>query len=217
MKRIVRILLAALAVIQAISVAPQAQLGQHAACDTSNRRPQSRFYQRGFAPDDQTEDDLWRFSDLEAQGIDRTIVDGGLALLAESPTRQSLILMRNGYVVHEAYFNGSRATDSNNIASVSKSMLSALIGIAIEQRHFQSTDDRIADYLPEYFKVVCRSETARADAPPDADDDTWAGLGRKWNRALTQPQRQLGGGYFELAPSATIPGRVSITALAHRR
>ena len=91
---------------------------------------------------------------MEAQGIDPTIVDGGLALLAESPTRQSLILMRSGYVVYEQYFNGSRATDSNNIASVSKSMLSALVGIAIEQGHFHSTDDRIADYLPEYFESV---------------------------------------------------------------
>jgi CubicO group peptidase (beta-lactamase class C family) len=145
--------LAALAVLQAISLTAQAELGQRAACDTSDRRPQSRFYQRGSAPEDLTEDDLWRYSDLEAQGIDRNIIDEGLALLAESPTRQSLILMRNGYVVHEAYFNGSRATDSNNIASVSKSMLSALIGIAIEQGHFQSTDDRIADYLPEYFAV----------------------------------------------------------------
>lgn len=154
MKRSIRMILTAFIVFPAVSDLAQTPETHWYACDTSNRRPQSRFYQRGYAPDDQTDDDLWRYSDLEAQGIDPTIVDGGLALLAESSTRQSLLLMRNGYVVYEAYFNGSRATDSNNIASVSKSMLSALIGIAIEQGHFQSTDDRIAEYLPEYFEAV---------------------------------------------------------------
>lgn len=152
MTRTLRKFCIALFMVAVVSVSAQTLDTQRAACDTTDRRRQSRFYQRGYPPDDQTDDALWRYSDLEAQGIDRTIIDGGLALLAESPTRQSLILMRNGYVVFEAYFNGSRATDSNNIASVSKSMLSALIGIAIERGDFQSTDDRIADYLPEYFE-----------------------------------------------------------------
>lgn len=147
-------ILTAFIVIPEVSVLAQAPETLCYACDTEGRRPQSRFYQRGFAADDHTDDDRWRYSDMEAQGIDPTIMDEGLALLAESPTRQSLLLMRKGYVVYEAYFNGSRATDSNNIASVSKSMLSALVGIAIEQGHFQSTDDRIADFLPEYFETV---------------------------------------------------------------
>ena len=78
----------------------------------------------------------------------------GLALLAESPTRQSLILMRRGYVVYEQYFNGSHVADSNNIASVSKSILSALFGIALDQGFFITAEDRIADYLPMYFSEV---------------------------------------------------------------
>ena len=154
MTGIVRKLCVALYIVVAVSVSAQTLDTQRAACDTTNRRPQSRFYQHGYAPDDHTDDDLWRYSEMEEQGIDSTIIDGGLALLADSPTRQSLILMRNGHVVYEQYFNGSHATDSNNIASVSKSMLSALIGIAIEQGRFQSADDRIADYLPEYFEAI---------------------------------------------------------------
>ena len=154
MTGIVRKLCIALFMVAVVSVSAQTRDTPWTACDTTDRRPQSRFYQRGYAADDQTDDDLWRSSDFAAQGVDRSIMDEGLALLAESSTRQSLILMRNGYVVYEAYFNGSRATDSNNIASVSKSMLSALIGIAIEQGHIQSTDDRIADYLPDYFEAV---------------------------------------------------------------
>ena len=40
-----------------------------AACETEDRRAQNRFYQRGFAPDDFSDDDLWQLSDFVAQGI----------------------------------------------------------------------------------------------------------------------------------------------------
>jgi len=152
MKKASGLLLTLLISLQAAFGLAQAEGSRPSACDLNERRPQRRFFQRGFTPDDLTDDDLWRVSDFAAQGIDPALVGAGLAQLAESPTRRSLILMRSGYIVYEAYFNGSRAADSNNIASVSKSMLSALVGIAIERGYFESTDDRIADFLPEYFE-----------------------------------------------------------------
>ena len=151
MKAIVAVLLGLLIVPRAALISGQAKNMLPAACETQDRRAQNRFYQRGFAPDDLSDDDLWQLSDFAAQGINPTLMEDGLAQLAESRTRQSIIIMRNGAIVYEAYFNGSRASDSNNIASVSKSMLSALIGIAIERGYFESTDARIADYLPAYI------------------------------------------------------------------
>ena len=136
-----------------LPAAAQSQADLPAACDLENRRPQRRFYQRGIAPDDHKVDD-WPISTLGQQGIDPALVAPGLARLADSPTRLSLILLRNGHVIYEQYFNGSHAADSNNIASVSKSILSALVGIAFEQGHFQTLDDRVADYLPEYFAAA---------------------------------------------------------------
>ena len=131
----------------------QSQADLPAACDLENRRPQRRFYQRGNAPDDHKHDD-WPVSTLSQQGIDAALVATGLARLADSPTRLSLILMRNGHIVYEQYFNGSHAADSNNIASVSKSILSALVGIAFEQGAFRTLDDLVADYLPDYFAAA---------------------------------------------------------------
>lgn len=157
MKIAIELLLTLLVSLQAAVGFAQAAESQPFACDLSDlsdlsdRRPQRRFYQRGFAPDDLTDDDLWLVSDFESQGMNSALIGEGLAQLADSPTRRSLIIMREGYIVYERYFNGSRAADSNNIASVSKSMLSALIGIAIDLGYFESTEDRIADYLPEYF------------------------------------------------------------------
>lgn len=145
------LMLAISVALQAATLSAQIEAPPPAACETEDRRAQNRFYQRGFAPDDLSDDELWLVSDLAAQGIDPALIEDGLAQLSESRARQSIIIMRNGAIVYEAYFNGSRASDSNNIASVSKSMLSALIGIAIEQGYFASTDARVADFLPMYF------------------------------------------------------------------
>ena len=149
-----RILLFAFLTFQIACSFAQSEEPLPAACDSDGRTAQRRFYQRGYTPDDLTDDELWQFSDLSAQGIDPEIIQDGLALLAESTTRQSLIIMRNGRIAYEDYFNGSRASNSNNIASVSKSMLSALFGIAIDGGYFRSTEDRIAEYLPAYFEAV---------------------------------------------------------------
>ena len=137
-----------------VPVAAQSQAELPLACDLESQRAQRRFYQRGNAPDDLTDDDLWQTSTMSEQGIDPVIVAAGLARLAESPTRQSLIIMRHGYIVYEQYFNGSHVSDSNNIASVSKSILSALFGIAFDQGFFLTVEDRVADYLPDYFNAV---------------------------------------------------------------
>ncbi len=134
--------------------AARAQFELPAACDVENRRPQSRFYQRARAPDDETDDGLWEHSTPSEQGIDADILAPGLAQLEASTSRQSLILMRRGQIIYERYYNGSHAADSNNIASISKSMLSALVGIALERGYVASADDRIADYLPHYFRDI---------------------------------------------------------------
>ena len=154
MKMASGLLLTLLITLQAAFGFAQATESPSFACDLSERRPQRRFYQRGFAPDDLTDDELWLVSDFESQGMNPDLIGDGLARLADSPTRRSIIIMRKGYIVYESYFNGSHAADSNNIASVSKSMLSALVGIAIDRGHFESTDDRIADFLPEYFAAA---------------------------------------------------------------
>ena len=134
--------------------AAQSESDPRHVCDVADRPSQRRFYQRGDAPDDLSDDDLWGYSTLGAQGIDADILSQGLAALEASPRRLSLIIMRRGQIVYERYYNGSHAADSNNIASVSKSILSALIGIALDRGFFTTLDDRIAAYLPEYFAEI---------------------------------------------------------------
>src|SRR5690606_15868556 len=63
------------------------------------------------------------------------------------PRLHSLLVSRNGDLVVERYFQGKDRTDIANVKSVSKSVISALVGIAIEEGHIESVDQPIGDFF----------------------------------------------------------------------
>jgi CubicO group peptidase (beta-lactamase class C family) len=65
------------------------------------------------------------------------------------PRLRSLIVSHRGTIVLERYFNGARATGTANIKSASKSVISALVGVAISRGLVKSVDQKIIDYFPE--------------------------------------------------------------------
>jgi len=75
--------------------------------------------------------------------------DAALARAAGLPRLRSLLVSHAGELVLEEYFNGASPTRPANIKSVSKSVISALIGIAIAQGHLTGVDQPIADFFAE--------------------------------------------------------------------
>jgi CubicO group peptidase (beta-lactamase class C family) len=67
---------------------------------------------------------------------------------SELPRLHSLIVSQRGSIILERYFNGRRETSPANVKSVSKSVISALVGIAIDRR-LLSLDERIVKYFPD--------------------------------------------------------------------
>lgn len=65
-----------------------------------------------------------------------------------------LLISKNSRLVVEEYFNGYSAEDSQRIASVTKSIVSLLLGEAIEKKYIRSINDRIVKYLPEYKSIL---------------------------------------------------------------
>ena len=61
---------------------------------------------------------------------------------------KGIVIVRDGTLVSEHYFNGDSATTLNDIRSVTKSLTSLLMGIAIDKKIIHSVDDPIALYLP---------------------------------------------------------------------
>ena len=66
------------------------------------------------------------------------------------PFLNSVLVYQKGNLVSESYFNGLDENYVANIKSVNKSVLSMLVGIALEKKYLSSLDDKVIDLLPEY-------------------------------------------------------------------
>ena len=75
-----------------------------------------------------------------------------LTVAAELPRLHSLIVSRRGEILLERYYNGARATRPANIKSAAKSIISALVGIAIDRRLIPDTSTPIVKYFPALAK-----------------------------------------------------------------
>jgi CubicO group peptidase (beta-lactamase class C family) len=81
-----------------------------------------------------------------------TAFEPALAVAKELPRLHSLLVSRRGELVLERYFNGARAARPANIKSASKSIISALVGIAIERRVIPGVETPIVTWFPELAK-----------------------------------------------------------------
>ena len=68
---------------------------------------------------------------------------------AELPQLKSLLVSWRGGVILEHHARGVRPNAPANVKSVSKSVISALVGIAIERRLIKSVQEPASAYLPE--------------------------------------------------------------------
>lgn len=71
----------------------------------------------------------------------------------ELPRLHSLLISLDDEIVFEEYYHGRTATQPANMKSASKSVISALVGIAIDRGLIESVDVKIADYFPEYINA----------------------------------------------------------------
>ncbi|WP_324824679.1 serine hydrolase [Sinanaerobacter sp. ZZT-01] len=61
-----------------------------------------------------------------------------------------MIVQRDGIKLYENYFNGYTEEQAIHIASVTKSVFSVLIGIAIDRGAIKSVDQKVLDFFPDY-------------------------------------------------------------------
>ena len=63
-------------------------------------------------------------------------------------TVTSLLVLKNGEVVHESYHQGTGTDDRRISWSMAKSFLSVLLGIVLEEGAIDSLDDPVTKYAP---------------------------------------------------------------------
>ena len=93
--------------------------------------------------------DGWPISTAEEQGLDSRKLDEIYKDAQRFDHIYSLIIVRNGFLIGEKYFNGQSYFDANSTASVTKSITSALTGIALRENHLTSLDQKMMEFFPE--------------------------------------------------------------------
>lgn len=61
-----------------------------------------------------------------------------------------IVVLKDGKTRYENYFNECTATSRIHVYSVSKSIISTLIGIAMDKGYIKSINQRILDFFPDY-------------------------------------------------------------------
>ena len=88
-----------------------------------------------------------RFPEAGAHRINARVLEQAYDRARETPGILSLLVQRDGVLVAEEYFHGSSADSLDQAWSVTKSVVSILTGIALEEGYLTSLDQTLAEFL----------------------------------------------------------------------
>lgn len=92
----------------------------------------------------------WETVPPASQNIDATALAAAYERADAIAGLRSLLVVRGGKLVAEAYYDGTERDDLNHVRSVTKSVISTLVGLAIEDGFISGIDQPITAYLGPY-------------------------------------------------------------------
>ena len=129
----------------------------------------------------------WEVSTPGAEGLDPDLVAELFDDAGDLDTLYSLLVVKNGHLVAEQYFNEGSVEQKARLQSVTKSYMSALVGIALDRGCLASVDQKMLEFYPEVAGQVTDPRKAeitlremlqmRAGFPSEeSHQDLWDGL-----------------------------------------
>jgi CubicO group peptidase (beta-lactamase class C family) len=92
---------------------------------------------------------VWSFAEPEQVGLDKnTLVQAEAKVRGEMPGVHAILVARHGRIVLERYYHGLPADQPFPVYSITKSVVSALAGIAIAEGKIRGIDERLSQLLP---------------------------------------------------------------------
>ncbi|MEN6348673.1 MAG: serine hydrolase [Syntrophomonas sp.] len=93
----------------------------------------------------------WKTADPAGLGmIHEKLLELEPIIKSEYSNVNGIVVVKNGYIAFEQYYNGYSPDDAHHMTSVTKSIISALIGIAIDAGYIKSIDQKVLDFFPDY-------------------------------------------------------------------
>ncbi|MGB0657735.1 MAG: serine hydrolase domain-containing protein [Gammaproteobacteria bacterium] len=102
----------------------------------------------------------WSVKNPSELGIDDSKVEKLFDLSFQDDATQSVVLIKDGYIIAERYADGYDKDSVGTSWSMAKSFYASLIGISIERGEIGSLDDKVSDYL-DYFTEDRKDITIR--------------------------------------------------------
>jgi len=96
----------------------------------------------------------WKMATPESFNIDTDTLNAFFDRINEWENLRSLLIIRDNKLITEKYYHGQNRYSAYNTFSITKSITSALIGIAIKQNFIKSENEKIIAYLPEYADKI---------------------------------------------------------------
>ena len=94
--------------------------------------------------------DDWRFVKPEATGLDGYMLQGMVDdVIGSDFAVDSVLVVKDGYLVQEWYFNDYGNDVLHNVYSYTKSVVSTLVGIAIDRGEIDGVDASLLDLFPD--------------------------------------------------------------------
>ncbi|KPK87593.1 MAG: hypothetical protein AMS27_02070 [Bacteroides sp. SM23_62_1] len=96
--------------------------------------------------------DGWEVSSLSEVGMNVSVIEELTENIINNQYKgiHSMLIVRNGFLVFEEYFKDYNSDDLQHIFSITKSVSSSLIGIAINKGFLQGVEDSVLSFFPQY-------------------------------------------------------------------
>jgi CubicO group peptidase (beta-lactamase class C family) len=92
----------------------------------------------------------WRTASPEEVGIDSGMLEDMIDIIREGERGvDSVLVVKDGYLVMDEYFEPFAKGERHKIYSCTKSVVSTLIGIAIEEGYIEGIDQPVLDFFPD--------------------------------------------------------------------
>jgi len=97
--------------------------------------------------------DGWEVSSLKDESIDEETIEEVSGLIRDTNSYEnvlSMLIVKNGKLVHEEYSPYCQRNTLHWMASITKTVTSTLIGIAIDKGFIESADAKLYELLPQF-------------------------------------------------------------------
>lgn len=96
----------------------------------------------------------WEVSTPAERDVDPLLVAELYFNAAKLETLYGLLVVKDGYLIAEDYFNQGSVDQKALLQSVAKSITSALVGLALEQGCLSGVDQQMIDFFPDFAEQI---------------------------------------------------------------